>query len=447
MPVNNSLQINEKTFSKVVKWVSATNELAFFEPLIMSTRVNFKELDYMLGRFGADGAVITTASELFLGNEFLLNITPKQTIYLILHLLLQIAHLTPHRLMPYVDDRTPFPNIDPSTREACASIAASLCVNEELASTTIMDKYYEVMAGANHVTATVSKENYWAMLGWDRIEDIPDPIKDIDSLLNTTVEKLAALFIQFHNPDNPPKMPSPLWAQATDSEKGGRSDEALKSHAKMLAKRAASNAIAKKQAGQGGVFCPFEVDDLALLNASRVNYKSMLDLMIVDSQSNWEGYDRRDLNNVDYNYAMVNTELSCVVYCDTSGSLAANVKDILAEVWGITKVNNARILIKYFSSGVEKQDEEVWIDSGTDITSFNLPTSSGGTEWAPVAEDIVENHRADNIVIITDGYFFDEITPIDTNGKVLIVLTQNYNDKIDWAGEYNFLVGYSDIPD
>lgn len=444
-----AIEINENTFSKVRTWVHSKRELAFFYPLIMSTRIYFKDEEYMRGRFGVDGATLTDANDIFLGNKFLTSITGGQIVYMTLNLLLQIAHLHVHRIKPLVDeDTTPFKTIPIDVRAACASFAASLWANEELAGTEILSNYYEVMEGCEHVMATINKSNYWRILGWEEYIDVPTPIKDIDTLLSkSTVERLASLFIQFHNPNNPPKVPRPLWGEANDEEKKGRNSEALKAHAKLLAKKAAAEAKkASKSGSNSKVFSPFSVDDLHLIQATRVNYKSYLDRMLVNSYSEWQGFDRRDLNNIDYTYTMNNEEFSCVVYADTSGSLVGNIKDVLAEVWGITKISNSKVRLKYFSSNIEQQDDPIYLSNTTDISQFNLPTTTGGTNWEPIKEDVENNHRDNNIIIITDGAFFDTPTPINTNKDVLIVLTKNYYDGYSWD-DLGMLVGYSDIPD
>ena len=443
MQNNRKLQVNAGTMSHVKTWVGGRSELAFFSALFLSIPFHFKTEEYMKGRFGSTGAVVTDANQVFLGEDFLLTITFKQTVYLCMHMLMQIAHLHLHRCMPLTrDETTPFPTVDRDVRAACGSLAATLMVNEELANTDVLKNYYDVMAACDHVLLLTSPDNYWKHLGWEKIEDVPTPIRDVEALKATTVERITSLFIQHHNPNNPPRMPKPLWGEATEKELNGQTKEAMKNQAKNLVKRAA---YAAKEAGSN-CFCPFEVDDLHMVQSVRVNYKHYLDLMVADSNSDWQGYDRRDLNNVDYMYSMENQQLTCVVYCDTSGSLLSDVKEVLSETLGIIKSQNSKVRIKYFASGVEQQEEEVWLDQTSEVADLNLPTSTGGTEWSPIAEDVAENHPQDNIIIITDGYFFDDITPLETSGKTLMVLSKTYNDSVDWQ-DAGFLVGYSDVID
>ena len=124
-----------------------------------------------------------------------------------------------------------------------------------------------------------------------------------------------------------------------------------------------------------------------------------------------------------------------------------SVVDVLMEVRGIVEsFPDTRVLVKYFHSHVIEDDEPRYITPTTPITEWKFPEESGGTDWDPIVIDIEDNHPDSNIIIITDGYFCGEATPINNSGIRLAVMTQNYNDNFDWDVAC-FTMAFSDIAD
>lgn len=446
--MTNHNALNQESLSKFSTWIQTKPQLAFFAPLVLGTKFKFVNEEYLMGRFGSRSLVVTDANAIFLAEEFLTSITLKQGFYLLMNSVLQIAHLHPFRLIPiYHPEKTVYTSIDTDILQACCNIAAMLHVNYELNTVPNLN-YFHVMGGCSHIMATVTPDNYWKQLGWEKKADIPKEIKDFSSLTEETVEGLAHLFIRHHNPGNPPRQPQPLWGMSSDKERDGVSMDTMKTLAKNLVRKGVECAKEASDSGNS-VFCPYNLDDLHLLDTVRINYRHFLDEMLTLDNQTWLGYefDRRDLNNKDYKMTTGSDEITCILYVDTSGSLFNSVKEVLQEAISIVRVRSSRFLIKYFNSNIEKQKEENWVTDTTVISDINLPKTSGGTNWEPIVKDIHTHHRDANVIIITDGYFFDPVYyPPEHSAKLLMVMTENYNKDIDWK-DLGFLVGYSDIPD
>lgn len=445
-----NLQIlNEEAISNFAIWVQGKRQLAFFAPLVLGTKFVFKDKEYMMGRFGSESLVLTNANDIFLCKDFLAKITLKQGFYVLLNGVLQIAHLHPHRLMPLSHpDTTLYPHIETPIIQACINTAAMLKVNNDLSQIKSL-RYYETMEGCDHILGTISPDNYWMALGWEEISDVPEPIRDFTKIIDLTVEAIAHLFIKHHNPDNPPRMTQPLWGQATPGELDNGSSQAAKSRAKALVKKAVANA---KQYNLNDVFCPYELQDLHMLDTVRLNYKHFLEQLIDDANTDWDTneYDRRTIDQGEYKFTTDTERMKCVIYVDTSGSLIDNVKDVLTEALTIIRSQSSRALFKFFNTSVENPDEENWLTETSSINDITLPTTTGGTNWQPLCDDINEKHADDNVIIITDGYFWEgqgDITyPAKHTKSILMVMTKNFNSGIDYQS-LGFLVGYSDIQD
>ena len=429
--------ILDNDLRKIKQWINSTPGLAFFTPLSLSTPVHFKSEEYMKGRFGSAGIVVTDTNWIFWGADLFLSCTMLQNAYMLLNALLQIVHLHPHRIMPLIEDKNGlYPNVEKDVRIGCASIAAMLFTNTQL--NGFLSNYFEVLDGCNGFMTNVTKENYWQLLGWEKIEDVPQVIQDIDPLLDGVVERMVILFIKNHNPNNPPKAPEPLWGEGTGDEKGGKDSQAFKNQAKQLARsavNAAKSSSKNKQAGD--FFCPFEMDDLHTLEATPISYKQLIAAMVVSTNDDFGGYDRRQLGtnafDTSYVYSMESESVTCVIYVDVSGSLISNVIDILMEVKGIVEAfPTTKVLVKYFHSHVIEDEEPKYITPNTPLTEWKFPNETGGTSWEPIAKDIEENFFESNVVVISDGYFYDEFTGVSNSGQRLFVATQSYNENNDY---------------
>ncbi len=442
-------RLNNEKLLKIKTVLPSVPSFAFFVPLVYGTPIKFFGKEYLTHRFTEEvNIMLTSANEVFLSNEFASSVSKKQLMYLIMSMTLEIVHLTYSRIKPYLEDSTtPFPNVKMETRIACASAATSLWFNLEMEQA--VDDYFNTLKGCGHVFATIDKDNYFYFLGWEHPSQVPQSLRDIDGLLSGTLETLVSAFIRHHNPDNPPTSPMPKYGEATDEERQGKADEAFKAEAKTLAMRGVmSYQQAHSKTGGHGGYCPFTFDDLHLVSKSKVNYKHLLAKLLVSSNSDWGGFDRRNLNNVDYQYSMETEDIKAVIFIDTSGSTVGQLKDFLSEAQGIlASFHGSRALIRYFNSQVDKPEGDNWITADTDIRSWDMPQTTGGTEFAPLKEYIEENHYVDNVIIISDWYFFDRVEPLDIQGQCLAIATEDYSEQVfDELDELGYMKGYSNIP-